>query len=75
MLYTLTKGSSINMKSQCISIETIFNKWFYNKFDSYKNIGSGALPSKLLLATIIENAKIYAYFRLGKVKINFVPQG
>ena len=28
-------------------------------------LGSGALPGKMLLVRIIENNKIYAYFRSG----------
>ena len=31
----------------------------------YKNIGSGALPGKILLVGIIENNKVEAYFRSG----------
>ncbi len=30
--------------------------------------GSGALPGKMLFVRIIENNKIYAYFRSGWVK-------
>ncbi len=33
-----------------------------------KHLGSGALSGKMLLAMVIKNNKIDAYFREGKVK-------
>ncbi len=33
-----------------------------------KVLGSGALSDKILLVRIVENDKIYDYFRVGKVK-------
>ena len=39
----------------------------------YETFGSGALPDKMLLVSIIENNKIDAYFRSGQV--NFGMQG
>ncbi len=45
-----------------------FNDIFENKFGYVNIFGSGALSGKMLLVRILENNKVNAYFKAGKVK-------